>query len=119
MLRDALLEVNKINSENNQILTESPESCSEIDMIDVEDAMSYINSNRGVKGVLNAYETVQNLGIYSIPTLIIDGTVSDPFVLQGAAHCEDIVATIESLIINNPNYTIKSRRAFNLDDMIV
>jgi predicted DsbA family dithiol-disulfide isomerase len=68
-------------------------------------ALSFLNDEQqGYNTVLQMYERVQNLGVYSIPTLIVDGG----YMLSGAQRSDQIYDILVQAIQNG----ITSKRLF-------
>lgn len=61
---------------------------------DFEEAVTFLHDkNRGTKEVLELYERVQSMGIYSIPTLIVDGQ----YLINGAARANEVLDCLKKV----------------------
>ena len=76
------------------------ESCLKVVLSKEElpDALEYLHSTRGVKETLFLYQKTQELGVSSIPTLVIDGR----FMVSGAAQAGEIFSAIKDAIDSGP-----------------
>jgi predicted DsbA family dithiol-disulfide isomerase len=61
--------------------------------VDTIDANTFLASSQGETEVLRAVDIVHQLGIHSIPTLIVDGQ----YMLNGATHYNEICDTLRSV----------------------
>lgn len=77
------------------LLTDSLEQLSLSDA-DLRDAVAFLDDEQvpGRDEVLALYDRVQSLGIYSIPTLVVDGQVTS----SGASRAPDILNILEAAV---------------------
>tara|TARA_B110000003_G_C16258535_1_gene382007 strand:+ start:40 stop:408 length:369 start_codon:yes stop_codon:yes gene_type:complete len=57
------------------------------------------DESRGKQEVLQMYEKVQTMGIYSIPTLVVDGT----YIVNGAARADEVLQVFNKLLKEQPS----------------
>lgn len=61
---------------------------------DFEETVNFLHDkNRGTKEVLELYDRVQSMGIYSIPTLIVDGQ----YLINGAARANEVLDCLKKV----------------------
>ena len=64
-----------------------------------QEAAAFVKSKEGEAEVISAYERTQELGIHSIPTLVVDGAV----MLSGASRADEVETALRG--IQNPTGT--------------
>ena len=62
--------------------------------LDGDAAELYLSSGKGADDVRRVYNRVQQMGVHSIPTFVIDG---GRFVMSGAAHASELEATLRKI----------------------
>ena len=66
---------------------------------DLNESIAFLDDkNRGTKEVLMLYDRVQKLGIYSIPTLIVDGS----YLINGAARANEVFECLKKVSESGP-----------------
>ena len=61
---------------------------------DLEETVNFLHDkSRGTREVLELYERVQSMGIYSIPTLIVDGQ----YLINGAARANEVLDCLKKV----------------------
>ena len=65
----------------------------------LHDSLTFLDSERGTDTVLAHWERVQALGIFSIPTLVVDGK----YRTSGAGRADEVLALLERAVRASPN----------------
>ena len=106
LLLGSVDEVNRIISDVKAAESLSAETRA-LGVVDRDAVQAYLESDRGTDAVLHIYDKVQEMGVYSIPTLIIDQNK-----FYGHFHSEEIAPALWR-IASDTTYKVNGGKCFD------